>query len=65
MWQIRYYQGKPTSEPYQVRQAAKKTRSGSYRTYPEREAAIIALWGSVQHFIDSAPLVCITRQDKT
>ena len=63
-WQIRYWQGRPTSEPYQVRQKAVKTAAVNGRTTQERKAAIIAVYGSVQKFIDTAPLVCIALQLK-
>lgn len=65
MWQIRYYEGKPTSEPYQVRVREKK-HAGSYRLSSSRKAAIVALWGSVQKFLDYAPVQPrITQQYKT
>jgi len=68
MWQIRYYQGKPTSEPYQVRGKGQRKRAGSYRLAESRRAAIVAQWGSVQNFLDCAPVIslpCIARQYKT
>ncbi len=65
LWQIRYFHGKATSEPYQVRAKAKKTRHGSWRLPEYRMAEIMSMYGSVQKFLDSAPLVCITLQSKS
>lgn len=65
LWQIRFFNGVPTSEPYQVKLPAQKTRRGSWRLAPEREAAIIAIYGSVQNFLDSHPLVCMSLQYKS
>ena len=64
-WQIRYWQGKPSSEPYQVKRKAQKTCRGSYKLNPEREAAIKALFGSVQNFLDTMPLVSMSLQYKS
>lgn len=64
-WQIRYFQGQPTSEPYQVRKPAEKTVHGGYRIKPARAAAIVAAFGSVQEYLDYGPLFslpCITQQ---
>jgi RNase P subunit RPR2 len=60
-YQVRYFEKRPTSAPYQVKPLHKAAR-GSYRLTREREAAIRALWGSVQEFLDHAPLVGMTRQ---
>lgn len=65
LWQIRYFCGRQCSEPYQVKQKARKIKRGSYRAEESREAAIVAMWGSVQYFIDHAPLVCMSLQDKS
>lgn len=62
LWQLRYFEGKPTSEPYQVKTKAEKTQRGSWRSTPEREAAIVSMYGSLQNFIDTAPLVCMSLQ---
>ena len=64
-WQIRYGEGKPTSSPYRVRGRAEKTKRGSYLLPPIREAAIKAMYGSVQEFLDRAPLVCMSLQSKS
>jgi hypothetical protein len=50
-FQIRYWQGQPTSEPYQIRKVEKPCR-GSYRLSRERKAEIVAQWGSVQNYLD-------------
>lgn len=65
-FQVRYFQGQPTSEPYQVRRTQKPCR-GSYRITAKRRAAIVAVWGSVQNFLDYAPVVLISmsKQYKT
>ena len=65
LWQIRYFQGKQTSEPYQVKSKARKTEPINGRAEPNRKAAIIAIYGSIQNFIDTAPLVCIALQLKS
>lgn len=65
LWQIRYYKGVRTSDPYQVRQPGQKLERGSYRVKRGRKAAIEAMYGSVQFFIDYSPLVCMSLQDKT
>ena len=57
-WQLRYWQGQPTSEPYQTRRTEKPCR-GSYRISVTRRAAIVACWGSVQEFLDYAPVAQI------
>jgi len=63
---IRYFNGNPVCDPYQVRNAPKKTKSCSARTEPERYAAIVALWGSFQAFVDNVSILpCITQQYKT
>lgn len=66
MWQVRYWKGRQTSEPYQVRPAKEKAERGSYRISAERKAAIVALWGSVQNYLDrgSVYLLGMTVQDK-
>lgn len=58
-WQIRYFNGRQSSAPYQVKPKAEKTESVSARSTKERKAAIIAVYGSVQKFYDTAPLVSI------
>lgn len=65
LWQIRYWKGIPTSDPYQVKPRSLKTVSINGRTSPQRKASIIAIYGSVQKFIDEAPLVCIALQSKS
>lgn len=62
---IRYFDGRPTSEPYQVKKPAQKTERGSWRLSPERVAAIVAIHGSIQEFLDRSPLVCMSLQDKS
>jgi hypothetical protein len=65
-WQVRYFGGVQSSEPYQVRGTARKKCAGSYRVTPERMAMIMSVWGSVQEFLDNAPVVlCNTRQLNT
>lgn len=64
-WQIRYWNGKPSSEPYQVSAKLAKSRRGSWRLSGSREAAIIALWGSVQNYLDNSSLVSMSLQSKT
>lgn len=64
-YQIRFWRGRQTSEPYQVKSKALKTESINGRAEPNRKAAIIAIYGSVQHFIDTVPLVCIALQSKS
>ena len=61
-WQIRYWNGLPTSEPYQVKSRARKTERGSWRLSEQRKAAITAIYGGVQEFLDNAPLVCMPVQ---
>jgi hypothetical protein len=63
-WQIRYFDGKPTSEPYQIKTKAQKRKRGSWRLSDERKAAIVAIYGGVQEFLDCAPLVCMSLQIK-
>lgn len=62
---IRYFKGIPASEPYQVKPPAKKTARGSYKTTPQRKAAIEAIFGSIQEFIDKGILVGMPLQSKT
>ena len=64
-WQIRYWNGRPTSEPYQVKSKAEKTERGSWRMSAKRRAAIVAIYGSIQSFLDNAPLVCMSLQVKS
>lgn len=64
-YQIRYWNGHRTSEPYQVKTTAKKTCRGSYKVHPDRKAAIVALYGSVQNFLDTCPLVSMSLQYKS
>lgn len=64
-WQIRYFDGKPSSEPYQVKPKAQKLKRGSWRLSEGRAAAIAAVYGSVQAFLDDAPLVCMSLQLNT
>lgn len=59
---LRYFEGKPTCEPYQVKPAAKKTIRGSYKLQPNRVAAIVALYGSVQNYLDKGVLVGMPLQ---
>jgi hypothetical protein len=61
-WQIRYFDGKQASEPYQVKRKSKKAKRGSWRLSDERKAAIVSIYGSVQEFLDHAPLVCMSQQ---
>jgi len=63
-WQVRLFSGSPTCEPYQVKRPAAKTERGSWRLPPERAAAICAVYGSVQKFLDTQPLVCMSLQHK-
>ena len=68
MWQVRYFGDRRTSDPYQVRAGAKKGERGSWRLSRERRDAIVSAWGSVQEFLDYAPIVvlpCMTRQYKS
>lgn len=62
---VRFFDGNATCLPYQVKGPAQKTERGSWRLAPERVAAIVALHGSVQQFLDSSPLVCMSLQDKS
>jgi hypothetical protein len=55
-FQVRYFDGVPTSEPYQVRTKAIKTKSVSARIEQSRYDEIIARYGSFQKFVDSADL---------
>ena len=64
-WQIRYFNGLQSSEPYQCKNNAQKTKRGSWRLSEGRKAAISALYGSVQEFLDEAPLVCMSLQLNT
>ena len=52
------------SEPYQVRSKASKPVTKSARMSKERIAAIEAVFGSFQGFVDNVSLLCITRQHK-
>jgi hypothetical protein len=61
---LRYFDGKPHSEPYQVRVVAEKTEQGSYRISKKHKAAICAIYGSVQEAIDYLGLLCMTEQSK-
>ena len=62
----RYFNGEPTSEPYQIRARARKTKQCSAKAEPERYAAIIALWGSFQSFVDNVNILPgITQQYKS
>jgi hypothetical protein len=64
-WQLRYFNGHPTTEPYQVSRKSMKTKSCSARTSKERFAAIVALWGSFQDFVDNVNVLpCNTMQSK-
>lgn len=63
-FQIRYCKGKPTTEPYQVRKCEKNCR-GSYRLSEKRQIKIIALWGSVQNYLDNSVVqIGMTQQYK-
>lgn len=62
---IRYFDGKPTCEPYQVKPAARKTSRGSWKLPPDRVAAIVALYGSVQKYLDNGVLVGMPLQSKS
>lgn len=65
-WAVRYFDGARTCEPYQVRAKGRKTKTCTARTNPERYAAIIALWGSFQAFVDQVNVLpCVTQQYKT
>lgn len=63
-WAVRYFDGKQTCEPYQVKPPAKKTKRGSWKLEPCREAAIIAVYGSVQIYLDTGILVGMPLQVK-
>ena len=60
-WQIRFFDGRQTSEPYQIR-TGNKTEVIGGRITKERKAAIVAIYGSIQNFMDSSKLICITQQ---
>lgn len=64
-WQVRYWNGRPSSDPYQVKPRARKPKRGSWRLSEDRFAAIKAVYGSVQAFLDNAPLVCMSLQVKS
>ena len=65
-WQIRYADGHPTSGPYQVSALKAKTVAGSFRITPARLDEIVRVYGSVQSFLDYAPvLVCNTARVNT
>lgn len=61
---LRYFNGKPHSNVYQVRKPAEKTAHGSYRLLPEYESAICEVYGSVQAALDKLGQVCMTQQSK-
>jgi len=61
-WQVRYFNGRQSSEPYQIKPKAQKQKRGSWRLSDNRAAAIAAMYGSVQAFLDDAPLVCMSMQ---
>lgn len=61
-WQIRYWNRRASSDPYQVKSTAQKKKRGSWRLSESRAAAISAMYGSVQEFLDRAPLVCMSLQ---
>lgn len=62
-FQVRYWNGRQTSEPYQVAKKDKEV-NGSYRLTRKRKAAIVAQWGSVQYYLDYGSLLpCITEQE--
>jgi hypothetical protein len=63
-WQARFWKGQPTCDPYQVKHPAKKTERGSWRLPPERVAAMCAMYGSVQEYLDKSVLVCMSLQYK-
>ena len=56
-WGLRYFDGKPTCDPYQVRAKGDKVARGSYRLRAARLDEIVQAWGSVQEFLDFAPVV--------
>ena len=61
---VRYFQGAPTSEPYQKRKKEKQER-GSYRINKSRKSAIVAVWGSIQNYLDHSVIqVGMTQQYK-
>jgi len=62
-WQIRYWNGKQTSDPYQVAKTEKPCR-GSYRIKKARAAAIVAIWGSVQNFLDNGSVTGLPRMSQ-
>jgi len=66
-WQVRYFDGKPSSKPYQVRKSAEpKKNKGSYRIKKSRRMAIEAIWGSVQKYLDHSVIQPgMTQQYKT
>ena len=60
---VLYFDGVATCEPYQVRGKARKTKTRTARIEPSRDAAIIALFGSFQNFVDTANItMCNTQQ---
>lgn len=63
-WQVRYDGKRQQSEPYQVRRRANKPVTKSARMSEERIAAIEAIFGSFQNFVDSASLFSITQRYK-
>jgi len=62
--QVRFWNGKQASEPYQCR-TGDKTESMSARATEKRKAAIIAIYGSFQNFVDTVPLISITKLYKS
>lgn len=61
-WAVRYFNGRRTCDPYQVKPPAQKTKRGSWRLSPDQEAAIITLHGSVQSALDYLGKVCMSQQ---
>ena len=61
-WQVRYDGKRQQSDPYQVRSKASKPVTKSARMSQEGIAAIEAMFGSFQAFVDNVSLLCITRQ---
>lgn len=64
-WQIRFWHGQQTSEPYQVRKTEKPCRV-SGRLSENRKAEIVAIWGSVQNYLDHSVIqIGMTQQYKS
>jgi len=61
---LRYFDGKPHSEVYQVKKPAEKTARGSYRLRQDYNDAICEVYGSVQAALDKLGQVCMTEQYK-